>query len=381
MRALQIGCVWPSSHGGGGDRVFADLAHALPGQGIGLDAVCAGPVTSGRPLAASLSSFGEATDGTRSRWLGARRTIAERMAAGQVDLIASHFALYASSAIERLRRIPHVVHFHGPWAAESRQEGAGTLSALFKWSIERAVYQTAERVIVLSQAFADLVARDYGVPASRIRIVPGSADLDRFGIGVSRAEARRQLGWPDDRPVLVTVRRLVRRTGVDRLIEAMAAVRDGCPGVLLYVGGTGPLRARIEERVRELGLDDAVTLLGYVSDEQMPLVYRAADLNIVPTIALEGFGLTAVEGLAAGTPALVTPVGGLPEIVSPLSPDLVLRSHEADEMARGILAALDGRAEVPDQAACRQFAETRFSTDLMARRVAEVYREVAGGHA
>ena len=203
LRALQIGCVWPSEHGGGGDRVFAELARYLPGKGIGLEALFAGAASVDGSMAATLSSFGEVSDGTRARWLGARRALAARAASGQFDLVASHFALYASAAAGWLRRVPHVVHFHGPWAAESRQEGGGRLSALAKWSVERAVYRTADRFIVLSQAFAALATREYGVPPAQIRVVPGSADLQRFQVAASRPEARERLGWPQDRRVIV----------------------------------------------------------------------------------------------------------------------------------------------------------------------------------
>ena len=381
LRALQIGCVWPSEHGGGGDRVFADLARYLPGQGVGLEALVAGAAAVDGPMAATLSSFGEVSDGTRARWFGARRAIASRVASGEFDLAASHFALYASAAADWLRRLPHVVHFHGPWAAESRQEGAGRLSSFAKWSIERVVYRSADRFIVLSQAFAALAARDYGVPAGQIRVVPGSADLARFQVAVSRPEARAMLGWPADRRVIVSVRRLVHRTGVDRLIEAMPAIAAGHPDAALYVGGTGPLLPALRQRVHDLGLDSRVTFLGFVPDEQLPLVYRAADLNVMPTTALEGFGLTVVEAMAAGTPSMVTPIGGLPEIVAPLAPDLVLRSAEVPEIARGVVDALAGRLWLPGEHECRAFAAGHYSADLMASRVAAVYEEVAGANA
>ena len=102
-------------------------------------------------------------------------------------------------------------------------------------------------------------------------------------------------------------------------------------------------------------------------DEQLPLVYRAADLHVMPTTALEGFGLTVVEALAAGTPSIVTPVGGLPEILSPLAPELVLRSADVAEIARGVVDALSGRLWLPDEQRCRSFAVERFSADLMAQ--------------
>ena len=64
---------------------------------------------------------------------------------------------------------------------------------------------------------------------------------------------------------------------------------------------------------------------------------------MVPTVALEGFGLITVESLSAGTPVLVTPVGGLPEAVAGLSQDLVLPSTGANAIADGIDGALSGR--------------------------------------
>ncbi|MPZ18552.1 MAG: glycosyltransferase [Luteitalea sp.] len=376
IRVLQIGCVWPSERAGGGDRVFADLAKYLPSSGIALEAVVAGQTARGGALVAKLASFGAETDGTRARWLGARRVIAERLEAGAVDLVASHFALYASAALGRLRRPPHVVHFHGPWAAESREEGDSRLSALAKWAIERAVYRSARCVIVLSEAFAAVVTRDYGVPSERIRVIPGAADLERFMVSESRSEARRALGWPSEGRLLLSVRRLVHRTGVDRLIDAMRRVRAAVPTVRLFIAGTGSLRPALEARVSALGLNDAVQFLGYVPDEMLPLAYRAADLNVIPTTALEGFGLTAVEALAAGTPSLVTPIGGLPEIITPLCAELVCRSADVDDIARGLTDALSGQVAVPSAAACRSFAVERFSAELMARRVAGVYQEL-----
>ncbi|MGH9161500.1 MAG: glycosyltransferase family 4 protein [Vicinamibacteraceae bacterium] len=376
IRVLQIGCVWPSERAGGGDRVFADLAKYLPSHDIALEALVAGQTARVGRLPARLSSFGAETDGTRARWLGARKAIAERVNAGTVDLVASHFALYASAAIGRLRRPPHVVHFHGPWAAESREEGDGRLSVFAKWGIERAVYRSAQCVIVLSEAFAAVATRDYGVPAARIRVIPGAADLERFMVRESRSDARRALGWSADGPLVLSVRRLVHRTGVDRLIEAMPRVRAAVPTVQLFIAGTGGLRPALDARVDELGLRDTVRFLGYVPDDMLPLAYRAADLNVIPTTALEGFGLTAVEALAAGTPSLVTPIGGLPEIVAPLCPGLVCASADADDIARGLIDALSGQVVLPSDAACRSFAVERFSAELMARRVASVYKEL-----
>ena len=165
--------------------------------------------------------------------------------------------------------------------------------------------------------------------------------------------------------------------GLDRLIDAMAAVTKAHPEACLCIGGKGDLRLVLERMVREAGLGRAVQFLGFVPDEELPLVYRAADLNVVPSVALEGFGLVAAEALAAGTPSLVTPVGGLPEVVGPLSQNLVFRSASSADIAAGLIAALRRPADLPDEEACRAYAAARFPVGLAAARIAAIYREVA----
>ena len=176
--------------------------------------------------------------------------------------------------------------------------------------------------------------------------------------------------------MLLAVRRLVRRMGLDRLIEAMATLRQKQVDAVLYIVGKGPERLALEELVRRHGLEDTVRFAGFVPDELLPVAYRAADLVVVPTAALEGFGLIAVEALASGTPVLVTPVGGLPEVVSGLSPDLVLPGSDADSIASGLAASLTMPGRLPDEAACRRYAEANFAWPVISERIAAVYREL-----
>ena len=128
-------------------------------------------------------------------------------------------------------------------------------------------------------------------------------------------------------------------------------------------------------RIEQRGLTGHVKLAGFVADAALPLWYRSADVTVVPTVALEGFGLTTAESLAAGTPALVTPVGGLPEVVAPLSPDLVLGSVGFHAIGSGIVDALLGRRVLPGSEACSAYARANFDRAVVAAQVADVYRE------
>jgi glycosyltransferase involved in cell wall biosynthesis len=242
-----------------------------------------------------------------------------------------------------------------------------------KLRIETTVYRRAIRAIVLSNAFAALLASRYGFPADRIDVIPPGIDVARFAIDATRAQARAHLEWPQDRPVVVVVRRLVARMGLEALIAAIEILRASVPDILLMVAGKGVLRPQLEAQVAARGLGEHVKMLGFVADDDLPYVYRAADFSVVPSVALEGFGLIVAESLAAGTPCLVTPVGGLPEVVEGLSRDLVMPSAAAADIAMSLKAALRGEVKLPDARACRQYAETKFSWPLVAARVAESY--------
>jgi glycosyltransferase involved in cell wall biosynthesis len=124
-----------------------------------------------------------------------------------------------------------------------------------------------------------------------------------------------------------------------------------------------------------MGLEKNVRLLGFVPDNKLASLYRAADFTVVPTIALEGFGLITLESLAAGTPAIVTPVGGLPEAVVRLSPDLVFASTAPEDIAQGIIDALSGRLRLPAREECQAYVAENFTWTIVAQKAIHIYGE------
>ena len=115
-------------------------------------------------------------------------------------------------------------------------------------------------------------------------------------------------------------------------------------------------------------------------DDDLPLAYRAADLTVVPTVSLEGFGLITVESLAAGTPAIVTPVGGSPEVIGGLSPDLIVPDWTPAALAAAINAALDGTLKLPTPTQCQAFARRHYDWSTVCQSVADVYRQAIESH-
>ena len=374
MRTLQLGMGWFNEQPGGLNRVYFELLRHFPEVGVEARGLVAGGTVAAEQTSGQVRAFAPANAPLWRRWRGVRREMATMTAVFRPQLVVSHFAFYTYPVLGQIK-VPLMVHFQGPWADEGAVEGRRGAARIIKKSIETTVYRRARRLICLSQAFATLLIERYGIDPARVRIVPGGVDAGRFEGVLDRAVARERLGWPRDRPIVFAVRRLVRRMGLEDLIEAMVEVRRRVPDVLLLIGGRGPLQDELMSRIDQLGLTDHVRLLGFIHDEALPLSYRAADITVVPTVALEGFGLIAAESLAAGTPTLVTPVGGLPDVVRDLSVDLVLPSIGPGALAEGLSAALRGDMALPDTDACRAFARDRYDWPRIAMRVRAVYEE------
>jgi glycogen synthase len=373
MRIFEIGMHWFPEGGGGADRYFYGLVSDLVRDDPSVRAFVFGEGKSG-DASSQVHFLGSREQSLPQRFRMLRKGVKEEISRGSGPvLIASHFALYGFPLLDVLWRRPHVVHFHGPWAFEAAAEGESSRAVSFKQAIERVTYATARRFIVLSEAFRDVLVRRYRVREDRVDIVPGGVQADVFNTGLSRSEARERLGWPKDRLILLTVRRLARRMGLENFIEAVDQLRSREPAILAVLAGTGPLSRELATLVEQKNLQEHVKLAGFVPDADLPLAYRAADLSVVPSIALEGFGLIVLESLAAGTPVIVTPVGGLPEVVCGLSKDLILEGSSPAQIAEGLAARLGARNKLPSDAACQSYAKDNFDWPVIAKKVKGVY--------
>lgn len=377
LSILQIGKGWFPEEPGGLNRYFYDCTQALPAAGVEVHSLIAGSLQAAQTSEGRVQAFAPAKGSLLERWRGARQAVVQQLQAAPVSLVVSHFGLYTFPVLNLLGNRPLVVHFHGPWAMESRAEGNRAIAFRLKKWLEQICYRQAVTFIVLSKAFQEILHQSYGVPLDKIHVVPGGVNPDRFYTNLSRQAAREQLGWQRDRPTILVVRRLAKRMGLENLIQAMVQVRRSYPEVQLKIVGKGSLQSALEQQIADLNLTDQVQLLGYIPDEQLPFMYRAADFSVVPTVSLEGFGLIVVESLAAGTPVLGTPIGGIPEILAPFSPDLVLAGTEPQHLAQGIEEALSGLRSLPSAEACQAYIQEHFAWSAIAQRLKSIYTAAA----
>jgi glycosyltransferase involved in cell wall biosynthesis len=379
---LVVGLGWFPTTPGGMDRYGYELIQQLAATGDEIDLCGVGLPATSPHQAIRLTNLADPQTPLLQRLWSVRHHFRQHcwqsLADGKsplpdLDAINLHFSLYSLPILPDLPPgVPVTFTFHGPWALESQQEGAKPWNVAFKRWIESRVYRRCDRFIVLSHAFGELLHREYRIPWEQIYIIPGGVDVARFQVNLTRQQARASLGFPPDRPILFVPRRLVQRMGIDILLQALVAVKAKVPDIFLAIAGKGALRLTLEQQAKELGLQDRVKFLGYVPDEQLPVAYQAADLTVVPSQSLEGFGLILLESLACGTPVLSTPVGGMPEVLRPFQPALVTKSPDADALATRIVELLTGVIPLPDRAACREYAVRNYDWKIIAPKVRDV---------
>jgi glycosyltransferase involved in cell wall biosynthesis len=305
-----------------------------------------------------------------------RSKFGEAHEAHHFDLVVLNQPLCAAGIADHpaSAALPKVYWFISPWAAEWKvmNPEAHFVSRLFNTSLrnrmEELALQGSDAVFVESEYIRrELKLHHRKVPDRKVTLIPGAVDLAKFRPEGTRAENRARFGLGPE-PTALTVRRLVERMGIDLLIRAAAEV----PGLQVVIGGDGPLRGELEALAASLKVP--AKFLGYVPDADLPSLYRAADLFVLPTRALEGFGLVAIEAMACGTPAMGTPVGAIPEVLGPL--DLLFDDVTPQAIAGGIRRFLAEKdAGLADR--CRTHVATHYDWSKVIVKVEEVLVEVA----
>ena len=170
----------------------------------------------------------------------------------------------------------------------------------------------ADRVNACCRFSARALCQTDGFAGRRIEVIENGIDVDRYGPAADVAAHKRSLGLDPSRRYVAHVARHHPVKDQPTLIRGFAATAREVPDVDLLMAGDGPLRSDLEALARSLGIADRVKFLGIRSD--VPQVLQAADVFALTSVS-EAASLTLLEAMATGLPAVVTAVGGNPEIV------------------------------------------------------------------
>jgi phosphatidylinositol alpha-1,6-mannosyltransferase len=241
-------------------------------------------------------------------------------------------------------------------------------------TIGKETLKTADKIITVSNATRDYVL-SLGAKPERVEVLRNGVDLDHFKpiIG-KREEIRKKFGISQSVIVVLTVRRLVYKNGIDTLVDAANIAIRKNPKVVFLVVGKGPDLDSVKVRVEQLGIQKNFRLAGFVSDEDLPFYYNAADFFVLPSKSGEGLPLVALEAMACGLPVIATNVGGISEVLKGKYGKLV-PANQPELLAEAILdfSRIDlysYKLEV------RAVMEDEFSWDKNVEELIEIYEEL-----
>jgi glycosyltransferase involved in cell wall biosynthesis len=284
---------------------------------------------------------------------------------GAFDLVHTHLIhadLYGGIAA----RIAGVRHLVSTRHNDDRfRRGAGR-------NLGRLVARNFDRVIVLSRYLATFVQSVEGVHPGRVVTIPyGLEPSSRNGMSDA---VREELKLPAGAPLIVAVGRLIRQKGHQYLVRAWPRIIAAHPNARLLIVGEGPHRRPLTVEARALGVLDSITFTGWRTD--VPALLEAADICAHPSL-WEGFGLTLLEAMAAGTCIVASRVSSIPEVVLDGQTGWLVPPGDSEALAAAIvrLLAEPVRRRGLGEAGRRRALET-FSAERMARATEALYDEL-----
>jgi glycosyltransferase involved in cell wall biosynthesis len=224
---------------------------------------------------------------------------------------------------------------------------------------------------------ADELQSYFSSPADKLDVIPNGVDPSPFQSldGTDLNGFRAQWAQPDEKIVLY-VGRVVHEKGIEELIRSAPSVLKSVPQARYIIAGRGPELDRLRNLVWEMGLSNKVLLPGFIEEEDRNRLYKVADCAVFPSL-YEPFGIVALEAMAAGTPVVVSEVGGLREVVRHAETGITIYPGDPESCAWGIIHTL----QHPKWAAQRVEnalldVEQRFNWDIIARQTADVYTRI-----
>ena len=171
------------------------------------------------------------------------------------------------------------------------------------------------------------------------------------------------------------VSRLEHIKGMDLVVPAFEKIHTAYPSTRLLVVGDGGARSDMERRVVDAGLSESVTFAGRQPQDVLQSYYDKIDILLMPSRS-EGFGLTAVEGMARGCVVVASVAGGLPEVVTNGDAGLLHRIDDTDDMAAKVLSLLASPDDVPRYSQRAVHNAAKFSAENYNRLIANLYSKI-----
>ncbi|HSM54654.1 MAG TPA: glycosyltransferase family 4 protein, partial [Candidatus Sulfomarinibacteraceae bacterium] len=299
------------------------------------------------------------------------------------DLLHERFNLLATGGAWASRRlgIPYVLEVNADLLQQRKVKG-DPLRGLRRWVAQwstRFCFNSAAIIISVSPQLTRHLERGWGVSPSQLATLPCAADTELFGANGQPDQVRQQLGLNGE-PIVMWVGGFYPWHSLDLLIDSFSHVAAQVPGAKLVLVGDGETRPQIEQRVQELGLRNALVMVGAVPHRQVPDLMSIADVVVAPAPALgaedggTGTPLKLFEYMAAGKAIVATAVNQAETIIEDGRTGILVAPGNDNAFAAAITHLLNDpqKRQQLGQNARRQ-AEERYSWDAYVMQLEKIY--------
>ena len=230
------------------------------------------------------------------------------------DLIHAHDWLvsYCGRTLKNSYKVPLLSTIHA--TESSRSGGIYTDEQRYISDVEWGLTYESWRVICCSNYMLEELQRLFQLPVDKLRVIFNGVYPENFQTETTDSQIRSCYASSDDK-IIFYVGRLVAEKGVQVLLEAVPLILKKHPQAKFIIAGEGAFKEELEEQSRQADLADRICFTGFINDDTRNQLYRQASVAVFPSF-YEPFGIVALEAMAAGTPVIVSDIGGLREIVT-----------------------------------------------------------------
>jgi glycosyltransferase involved in cell wall biosynthesis len=304
-----------------------------------IDQVVALPRVATLPLADDLPAKLEFDLSALGGFAAYVRAVMRAMRRGRYDLVyCAHLNLLplARAAATLIGR-PLVLAIYGidAWEPSTR-------------ALSRRLARSADHVMSISQVTLDRFRSWAPYPDAATTLMPNAIHLDEFALGPKNPKLEARYGL-QGRKVLMTFGRLAgseRYKGFDAVLDALPSIIEHRPNVSYVIAGDGNDRARLEDKVRDMGLTDHVVFTGMVAEAEKADHYRLADVYVMPSRG-EGFGFVLLEAMACGIPSIGSTRDGTREAMREGLLGPIIDPLDQQAVIDAVIASLDRPRAVP----------------------------------
>lgn len=228
----------------------------------------------------------------------------------------------------------------------------------FSWKNADALIRVNKKDIPILHKFNDNV---FFVPNG---FSPEFAPLNTF-------ECRSKLDIPTDKKIIFSLGGLIERKGFEYLIDSMKLLTYERNDFLCFIGGTGPLKDKLQKQVNKLNLTNKVILIGFVPDELLSIWMNACDVFVLPSLS-ESFGIVVIEAMACGKPVIATYNGGSEEIITSDNHGYLVDSKNSQKLYEKIALSLE---KAWDKNKIKEYAK-HFELESTINQTLEIYKSI-----